>query len=646
MKRVAAAVVLLLALTALVKLARWTPATRGGGDASRPASSDAAPAGLAALARDEAAVRARYPAEVSLVERVLDRYKRTALQVEREHGLRGLRLLDRLDLDAIYLLERHPDEFRRLASALSDDAAADLLLHWREYFALKRADDIDRALLVDEIAKLPPTRRAWAARYPSALPLILAEPIGVCDLMRRLRDEPEALNDALAVLDLISLAEGPESLRRALVTIENDRALALEAFRRMGPEGFALVALFAPVLRALGDSVPLDQALIVLRVNTDDIDEMLRTRSAETVAGLIGHAASAGLIEAVGSSPHGLRLAAEYGERGDRALEKAGADAADVVYGEYDDPLLRQQAVAALAEFGPMAAAMLTKYAADDDFRTILARDGARVIPPIARADASPEVLLALRGKPRKSFTEGLAEQVLSLSGENGQAVIRTIRDDGLARAQELDRGDVRFEMFLPLYDLLHLGGVVARGHAPTSGEMAWALVDGCLVVMDVVSLTALQPAGAAAAEAARSEVKATVRAAAKSAGREAAEQAVEALGSAGSRAARWWAVRAAGGTYRVMARLPEALGKMTLEQVTRAAGPFCAKAGIRLSAWSPVRLVKDGASVVLRVPTGVWVRYVGVNAAQASVGVAAMHKMEEWLGSRRGGETAPTDAR
>jgi hypothetical protein len=280
---------------------------------------------------------------------------------------------------------------------------------------------------------------------------------------------------------------------------------------------------------------------------------------------------------------------------------------------------------------------MLTKYAPDADFRRILARDGAAVIPPIARADAGPEVLLMLRGKERKSFTEGLAEQVLSLSGENGQAAIRLIRDDGLARAAELDRTDVRFEMFLPLYDLFHLGGVVARGHAPTSGEMAWALIDGCLVVMDVVSLTALQPAGAAAAEAARAEVKATARAAAKSAGRQAAEQTVEALGTAGTRAARWWAVRAAGGTYQVMRRLPEALGKMTLEQVARAAGPFCARAGLRLSTWAPVRLVKDGAGVILKVPPGIWTKYVGINVAQAGVGVAAMHKMEEWLGAERG---------
>ena len=59
------------------------------------------------------------------------------------------------------------------------DAAADLLLHWREYFGLKRADDTDRGILIAQIASLTPAQQRLAARYPSALPLILADPAGV-----------------------------------------------------------------------------------------------------------------------------------------------------------------------------------------------------------------------------------------------------------------------------------------------------------------------------------------------------------------------------------------------------------------------------------------------------------------------------------
>ena len=108
--------------------------------------------------------------------RVAERFGQNALVIDRTDGLRGLDLLDRLDLEAIFLYEKHPTEFRRLRDFLGGDAAADLLLHWREYFGLKHADDTDRGILIAEITSLTPAQKQIAARYPSVLPLILADP--------------------------------------------------------------------------------------------------------------------------------------------------------------------------------------------------------------------------------------------------------------------------------------------------------------------------------------------------------------------------------------------------------------------------------------------------------------------------------------
>ena len=47
-----------------------------------------------------------------------------------------------------------------------------------------------------------------------------------------------------------------------------------------------------------------------------------------------------------------------------------------MVFEDFADATLRNQAVEALAEHGPMALAMLDKYAADPDFREILRADG------------------------------------------------------------------------------------------------------------------------------------------------------------------------------------------------------------------------------------------------------------------------------
>lgn len=645
MKRTVAAVVLLGALGIVFKLALKDDQAR------RASQSNAAARAVeqAPAVEDRAAeLRAKYPEHPELVDRVLDRYRHTALDIERTDGLRGLTLLDAMDLEAIFLYERHPQEFRSLAETLDDRSAADLLVHWSSYFGLKRADDVDREVLIAEIARLAPSRRRVASRHPDALPLILADPAGVTELIERLEDDPKALADALAVLDFIRLDDGTADLRQALRTLDNHRNLAIEAFRRMGPEGFALVTLYGPVLQALGDGLPLDEALILLRVNTDDVDDLLLTRTPEAVASALRHVAAAGIVEAVGGSPHALRLSVEFGNEGDQALRRAGGDAADVVYDDYADPSLRTQAVAALASYGPMAAAMLAKYASDSNFRDILRRYGASVIPPVAHSDVAPETLLMLQQKQRRSFSESLAQEVLSLSGESGQATIRLIHDEGLERVAELNDADVRFYQFLPLYDLVHVGGVMTRGHSPTRGEMAWALLDGCFVVADALSLSALQPEGAVASEAIRAEVKASAREAVRASVRETVEevaesaapavgrQAAETAAQAGGRLSRWWAVRAAGGTFAVLRRMPEALPRLSLEQLSSMAAPIGRKAGLRLSTWAPVRLLKNGEPIVLRAPSGPWVKYLAASAAQAGLGVVAIHKMEEHLASRR----------
>ncbi len=172
-----------------------------------------------------------------------------------------------------------------------------------------------------------------------------------------------------------------------------------------------------------------------------------------------------------------------------------------------------------------------------------------------------------------------------------------------------MNQSEIQFYQFLPLYDVIHLGNVLRRGYSPTSSEMTWALVDGCFVVTDVLSLAAIQPEGAVAAETVRTEVKAAVREGARSASREFAESGVESaakalgrrppvsdlerLGTAASamqarRLARWWTVRDAGGLFQVMRQMPEALPRLSLAQLTEMARPLSAKAGMRLGTWRP----------------------------------------------------------
>src|SRR3954470_8629296 len=194
MKRTFAVVVLLAALGVLMKLAvkegpvpdrpRSRPVATGGRDESDPAP----------------ALVAKYPEDRDLVDRTLARYRQTAVAVERTDGLRGLALLDRLDPEAVYLYEKPPEDLRRLRDTLTDDAAAEVLLHWREYFGLKRADDIDRGRLIAEIGRLSASQRRVAAAHPEALPLLLADPPGVTEFVERWAGDPGDLNDLLTLL--------------------------------------------------------------------------------------------------------------------------------------------------------------------------------------------------------------------------------------------------------------------------------------------------------------------------------------------------------------------------------------------------------------------------------------------------------------
>jgi hypothetical protein len=64
----------------------------------------------------------------------------------------------------------------------------------------------------------------------------------------------------------------------------------------------------------------------------------------------------------------------------------------------------------------------------------------------------------------------------------------------------------------------------------------------------------------------------------------------------------------------------------------------------MRLSAWGPVRFLKGGAEVVMRVPPGRGLKYLTAQMLQAGVGVVGFQKMEEHLRSRR--PNSPGDVR
>ena len=187
---------------------------------------------------------------------------------------------------------------------------------------------------------------------------------------------------------------------------------------------------------------------------------------------------------------------------------------------------------------------------------------------------------------------------------------------------------------------------------------MTWAVVDGCFVVADILSLAAIQPEGAVAAEAVRTEVKAAARESVRSIGRELVETGSESAGK--SLAGRGCRRRVGGGCdgremspasspagglsgppgglYQVLQRLPEALPRMSLAQVAAMARPLCAKAGMRLSTWRPIQLLREGVAVPFRIPPERGLKYL---AAQMAAGVRRRCRLSQ-DGRAPGLATAP----
>ena len=272
------------------------------------------PEAITAAAPDAASLEllARYPEHAVLVKRVFEEYRQNALAIERTDGLRGLTLLDKLGVEAIFLYERHPNDFRRLRDSLSDAAAADVLLHWREYFSLKHADDSDRRVLISEITRLNAGQRRVAAKYPNILPLLCTDGTRRGYVARHPLDRRTSmrLTDALALLGFISLEPGAADLRSAVRTLDTEDALLAALAPRSafkGSTGFALVSLYGSVLHELGTSVPLDKPLILLRVSqtpTTSETSCFAPIVPATVAAHLRHVAAVRLTEAVGGSPN------------------------------------------------------------------------------------------------------------------------------------------------------------------------------------------------------------------------------------------------------------------------------------------------------------------------------------------------------
>jgi hypothetical protein len=631
MKRIVAVTVLFGALAVAAKLA-LKPA---------PARSPSAPSAAALVAVSNTAshtqsargadgeLLARFPGAREFVAQQLATFGHNARRIAASDGLGGLRLLGSLGDAAVCLYEEQPEEFRRLSVvAATGPGAVALLAAWGEYFDPRRSDAQATTLLAAALSKLPPRARRVAEQTPEALPFLLLEPRRTADTLER--HGPSAL-EPLAFVDL---SDGGESLRRALVLMERHGKLAMAACEEAGPAGLLLVGAYGPLLAELEPELGLSQSLAAVAVGADDLDELLATHRTRSLAHAMIHLNDRGLLADAASQRYAVRLAVEFADEGEQVLQSAGPHAAKLIYGRYPDGPLRNAVVRAIAQAGPAAAVAAEKCADSDGFRRIVERDGAAAVVAVAAAVSAEENRAFLAEKSDRTWSEAFALAALRLAGDSGEQTINLVARDGINRVRFLAEPSLEYYQLLPLYDLTHLGGVMFQGYRPTRGELAWAGLDAGLVAFDALSLLALQPEGAVAAETARAGAKSATKVAAKTAAREAVEHAAESVAQrVAGRATEQLVETAASHAGRQAVAAVEQAGSASS---TRLAGSLAHRIGVRLSRWEAPAFARTGCSLVMSLPARRANKYVAVNAAQAGVGVLAIEKMEEYLSTRR----------
>ena len=243
----------------------------------------------------------------------------------------------------------------------------------------------------------------------------------------------------------------------------DDRPLRRPGARRLPAPGARRVRhrppASGPLLLAIGDAIPLDQALIVAQGQRGVPVEATPV----AVAGGPGPGGPArrGGRPDPGGRRQPLRAPADRRARRDgrsRALRRSGPDAATIAFESYEPPL-RERAVEAIAEYGPAALAMLAKYAEDPGFREILGRYGPAVIPPIARADAVARIAGRAQGEAGPIDPgERRLRDGLDVEGERPAGHRPDPRRRDRAGPRRSATSETAYYEFLPLYDVLHLG--------------------------------------------------------------------------------------------------------------------------------------------------------------------------------------------
>ncbi len=470
------------------------PAAVGSGAASSGGTDSGEPSPVLAELREllpemDAASRAQ----------LAEQYGNTAVNVARQHGQAGAEVILALGAQGVAVMREQPDTFAKIAARLSGPTAATCLVHLHRHFQeLAASGGLPRFL--DRVEALPPPIKSLARKYPAMLPFLVMAPEVT---HAALQAEPDL---CLACFPTVDLRSGPEALGRVARMIVERGPRARRWVQARGLDGLLLADSFPCYL----DHTPpmeLPVFLEILSQNQDDVAALVQAdRQEELWPALEILAREDRLLPeqpAAEDAPprgswltlacddeHTLQYLLDYGTDGVRVLKQVwpdtyatGVTLPGLLYEGYrrkDDPAellahawqslldnpwgARQSFQMLLLMASRPGQDPLTIHPRAHQFRQLLGRLDHRVVAYLAEAESAGNLTAARYAR---------------------------LTERGLDELQAWSAPPSMIVEMLPLYDVVHLGWVLAQGYTPTQGEVIFACVDAGFTAWDIATLGA-----------------------------------------------------------------------------------------------------------------------------------------------------------
>ena len=452
-----------------------------------------------------------------------DNYGYTAQNIVKENGPAGAAVLLAFGKQGVAVMREHPDTFKKIAERFNGPTAAAFLIAYGNdiRFLVKQGGLFD---LLDRIERLEEKSKQLAVQHPGMFPFLLMAERETREAFTRNPDS------CLACFPAVDLSKGPDSIREVAKMLAEMKLGTSRWIEVRGLDGLLLAKTFPSLLEReeLRQSpLPLPIFLQILSTNQNDLEDMLarKATSPEDIWRALKALKDADdmlprrsedwqiweeddprfmkayredFLNLAARDPHTIRFVLEKGSEYLKLIEKHWPSGAC-----YLPSLLYDAYGGATPEYQPLYdhtwEAIVRSQKNENEpvvlYTLIRMADSDMFIPDDPEASGWFRHLLW-------SLDHRVVLYVADRGDEHG---LSKLRERGIDELNAWTEPTSMAVEMIPGYDASRLIWVLSKGYVPTTGEVAFAAIDGGFLIWDAVTLgsgTVLSVAGRKAAKA------------------------------------------------------------------------------------------------------------------------------------------------